>query len=224
MALSSKRQYWSRMYRLLDPNAYTYSSGTSMSLIVPAGTTWYATNMWFVYVNGNGPYFHRKLDCRECIELPAGTVITSTSGQSGFIYYCDYAAATAPATDPEEAYYARLNQLTSIQISSLTASITVGSARGTVVSASFPSFTSGILRGVANNEVSWTILSGGSMNTMDEISDDHQQRFTSELLMPFKTSIFTGIQVRSASVSGNATDTSLAGTGTILYQVLPGGW
>ncbi|MCK1465716.1 hypothetical protein IVB34_47385 [Bradyrhizobium sp. 2] len=145
-------------------------------------------------------------------------------GQSGFIYYCDYAAATAPATDPEEAYYARLNQLTSIQISSLTASITVGSARGTVVSASFPSFTSGILRGVANNEVSWTILSGGSMNTMDEISDDHQQRFTSELLMPFKTSIFTGIQVRSASVSGNATDTSLAGTGTILYQVLPGGW
>jgi hypothetical protein len=62
------------------------------------------------------------------------------------------------------------------------------------------------------------------MNLHEEISDSHQQRFTSALLLPFVSSLVTGIQVQSGSVSGNGTDSSLACSGQILYQALPAGW
>ncbi|WP_441232663.1 hypothetical protein [Bradyrhizobium sp. 1200_D9_N1_1] len=223
MALENTRNFWYRRYKMLDPTAYTYVSGSNKTWVVPAGHTWYALNMWFTLVNGVGPYFHRLPSVENVIELPAGTVI-STAAQSGFMYYCDVASGTEPTRDPQEDYYRRLGLLSSVPIQSLRATLPVGSAANTTANASFSGTFNGIIRGVANIDVAWTITLGAAMNLHEEISDAHQQRLTSALLFPFVSTTVTGIQIQTGSTSGNGTDTSLAGAGQILYQALPAGW
>jgi hypothetical protein len=223
---SNTIDYWTTMYKLLDPAAYTYSRGATQTWTVPGGNTWYALGLQNVNINGVGPYFHRKMNIFNAIELPAGTVVTS-GASVGFIYYCDLAAAADPTGNPEEAFYSRLATLKGTPVSALSASISVGQAAGTLGTASFPGgSTYGIIRGVSCHDVAWVILTpvAGGLNTLDEISDDHQQRLTSSTLAPFSFSTFSGIMVRAASVSGNAVDTSLAGTGVVLYSALPANW
>jgi hypothetical protein len=81
-----------------------------------------------------------------------------------------------------------------------------------------------MLVGVSSHDVAWTITTPDGLNTIDEISDRHQMRQTASLLVPFKTTQWTGIRVQAANVPGDLTTVSIAGTGMVTYQVLPVDW
>jgi hypothetical protein len=221
--------YWDTMYRLLDPAGYVYQIGTSMSLTVPAGRTWYVLNAWNAFINGAGPYFLRKPNIHQAVMLPAGTTITTTASQTGFIYYCDPANSAAPSGDPQEAYFKRLNRLKSLPVAGLSAPIAAGSANATQATPSFPAtFTNAMLISVSNMEVAWTGLlaagGNGAMNTAVEVSDRHEQRFTEQMLMPFARATFPAIEVQGANVAGDQSSATLGGNGMVLYQPLPSDW
>jgi hypothetical protein len=137
---------WDTMYRLLDPAGYVFQLAPSLNLAVPAGRTWYLLNAWFANINGVGPYFLRKPNIFQAIALPAGTTLTTTASQTGFVYCCDPANCAAPVGDPQDAFFSRLNRLKSIAVAGLTASIPAGSANNAQVTANFPTtFTKGCL-------------------------------------------------------------------------------
>jgi hypothetical protein len=220
---------WDAMYRLLDPAGYVFQLRTSLNLTVPAGRTWYLLNAWFANINGIGPYFLRKPNIFQAVALPAGTTLTTTASQTGFVYYCDPANCAAPAGDPQDAFFGRLNRLKSIAVAGLSASIPAGSANGAQVTANLPTtFTNVMLVGVSNMEVAWTGLltagATGAMNTSIEISDRHQQRFTEQMLMPFVRITFPAIEVRGANAPGDLSSATLGGNGMVLYQPLPSDW
>jgi hypothetical protein len=228
---SSIKAHWDTLYRLLDPACYTAAVDPSLNLKVPEGHTWYALNAWFINVNGGGPFFIRKPNIYEALKLPAGTTITASlfaGTANSYIYYCDLAYAAPPSGDPEEAFYNRLNKLSTIPLATLTASVSAGLPSTTQVSANFPTFTSGILVGVSTHDAAWSGLTFASatavLNDQDEISDRHQERKTAVLLMPFVKAAFPGITVQGATVAGNNISTTIQGAGTVVYQVLPEGW
>jgi hypothetical protein len=221
--------YWDTMYRLLDPACYVYQIGTSMSLTVPSGRTWYMLDAWNAFVNGVGPYFLRKPNIYQAVMLPAGTTITTTASQTGFIYYCDTSNSAAPSGDPQEAFFKRLNRLKTMAVAGLSAPIAAGSANATQATANFPTtFTNAMLVSVSNMEVAWTGLlvagGNGAMNTAVEVSDRHEQRFTEQMLMPFARATFPAIEVQGANVAGDQSSATLGGNGMVLYQPLPSDW
>jgi len=223
-ANSAYRQYWTKKYHSLSPQAYTYLSGSNQTWTVPTNRTWYAVNTWFALHGSNGPFFQRTVDIERPLELPGGTVLT-TGAQSGFLYYFDPLALPAPA-DPEMAYYNRLARLKTIPLASLQATITNGAAGGTQSTANFPAtFTNGMLRHISNNETAWVIFDTPSpMNTLEEISDNHQNRNTSTTMVPFARATFPTIRTAGGSISGDGVQTCLGGIGFMLYQVLPSDW
>jgi hypothetical protein len=225
---ASELAYWRRMYKLLSPEAYTFVGGSDPTWVVPEGKTWYALNMWFTWINSNGPYFHRKLDIANALELTAGTTITSSpSHPYCYMYYCDPSLVDDPVGDPREAYFARIARLSTLALSSIGISIPSGSAAETLVSTNFPEdFTNGFVRGVSSHDISWLGMArpDAAVNTLDEISDTHQLRFTGAIMVPFARSVFGGIKACGGSVSGSASEPTLGGYGTLLYQKLPADW
>ena len=227
---AAESTHWDTMYRLLDPAAYLAArgAGVGFSLTVPAGQTWYTLNTWWVDINGVGPFFHRKLSIYDAVPLPAGTVITSNAAApNAFMYYANPSLAAAPVGDPKAAFYARLATLKTIALSALKVDIAAGAANNAQLTTNFPGgFTNGMIVGVSSQDVAWTTLqfAGGGINTVDEISDRHQQRTSSYLLVPFKTSILTGVTAQGSNVPGDLAALSIAGTGMIIYQQLPAGW
>jgi hypothetical protein len=186
-------------------------------------------NAWNAIINGIGPYFLRKPNIHQAIMLPAGTTITTSPSQTGFVYHCDPADCAAPTGDPQEAFFSRLNRLKSIAVAGLSAPIAAGSANATQATANFPTtFNNAMLVSVSSMEVAWTGLlaagGNGAMNTAVEISDRHEQRFTEQMLMPFARATFPTIEVQGANVAGDQSSGTLGGNGMVLYQPLPSDW
>lgn len=228
---SSELAYWTDKAAQLDPAAYVYWKGATWSVTVPTGETWYAVNAWNTTLNSSSSWFQRNLATDECTILPAGSVIASNGNSSAFLYVCRPALASSDAkyADPKALYYTRLNALRNIALSTLSASITAGSAINTVVSANFPTtFNDAIASQISMMDISWCLFTdpilGGGLNSSEEISDTHQVRLTRKLLTPFARAAFPGIESQAANVSGNATDVSLAGEGVLNYFPLPDTW
>jgi hypothetical protein len=218
---------------LMDPAAYVHIYGPVWSVTIPAGETWYVVNAWYVSINGSPKSFHRELATAVALELPAGTVIESSSGpsQDGFLYFCRPALVTGDSRydTPQTLINDRKALLKTLAINHASASIPLGSARATKATTAFDTdFEDGMLAHVSTFDVSWTILktplSAGFANTQFEISDDHQMRSDAPLMTPFYRPNAPSMQVRAGSISGNTSETSLAGTGTLSYYKLPASW
>jgi hypothetical protein len=136
------------------------------------------------------------------------------------------------STDPKGLYYQRLAQLKDLTTYQINAVVPFESADETYVDTAFPAdFNNGIIIGVTAFDVSWVILTGTtSMNLFNEVSDRHQVRHGSPIILPFRrvavsgSGFIGGIEVVSASTLGQEDDLSLAGEATINYVKLPGGW
>lgn len=223
---------WIARAAMLDPSAYTWNIGKSLNLTVPAGKTWYLLNSWFMLLNGSGqPLFQRINSARDdsALALPAGTNLQSSASQTGFAYICDPSLVTSDARygDAKKLYFDRMNKLSTLGLNEISVSIPAGSAQINVT-ADFPTdFSNGIVTLVSNHDVSWVGLNSpsGSMNTQNEISDDHQWRAARAVTIPFQQSVFPKIAARAASVTGVASGfSSLAGYAALLYVKLPAGW
>jgi hypothetical protein len=218
---------------IMDPAAYVHIYGKIWSVTIPAGETWYVVNAWYVSINGSPKSFHRELATAVALELPAGTVIESSggSGQDGFLYFCRPALVTSDSIydTPQTLITDRKALLKTLVINHTSASIPLGSARATSASTAFDTdFEDGMLAEVSTFDTAWTILleplNRGGTNTGFEISDDHQMRSDAKLMTPFLRSNMPRVKVRAGSISGNTSETSLAGIGTILYYKLPPTW
>lgn len=226
---------WAERAALLDPRAYVLLAGTTFSQTVPAGETWWAVDLWHVKA-GTNFLFLRQKDALTPMMLPAGTVIEANGTQTAQAYICKpslVASDVRYTTDPRGLFNERLRRLRTLPLNHMTATLAAGSARGSGASASFAlDFEWGLITRVAAHDVSWTILNGpnGPMNTNDEVSDDHQIRFARATFIPFRRNPgdagqgFYTAEIRAASVSGNTTDTSLAGSGSVTYVKLPSDW
>lgn len=225
------RTQWKDRCALLDPAAFAIYTGAAFSFTVPAGEVWYLLNAWHVRTTGGGTtWYHRSLDVNRALMLPTGATVQSDGNASAFAYVCKPSLVTGGASyaDPIDLYFTRLNTLRSLTPYEVAASISSGSAAGTSATTAFPTdFTNGLITHLSCMDVAWLILTNGSgnaSNTFMEISDDHQQRIAEALLCPFLRTTFTSIQVRAASISGDAVQTSLAGAGVLRYYKLPAGW
>lgn len=223
--------YWIDKAALLDPAAYRIYRGAAFSFTVPTGECWYMVNGWNCRASGGIRYDQRTLHVDRALPLPAGTYVESTGDAGAFALVCSpKLVSSRPAYDaPESLYYARLERLRSMSLSEISATIIAGSAAGTTATATFPQdFTDGMLSHVSCFDLSWLILShsanGSVANTFMEISDDHQQRVGESCLFPFSRSVCDQIKVRSATISGNTSDPSIAGVGVVKYYKLPVGW
>ncbi|WP_431014567.1 LamG-like jellyroll fold domain-containing protein [Bradyrhizobium pachyrhizi] len=222
--------YWTDRAALLDPAAYVYWHGV-FSVTVPAGETWYVLNAWATKIQGSAQWYHRDLGTDECFPVTAGTTISTIGLADSFLYVCRPALVTSdPAyLAPKSLYYSRLNALRAIALSQLSASQAAGAAAGTSGTATFPfDFNDGILAQISVMDSAWCLLADplgrGALNSCIEVSDLHQFRPTKTLLTPFRRAMFPSIQCQGASVSGNATDTIVGGSGVLSYYKLPDSW
>ena len=215
--------HWTNMYKFLSPQAYTAVAGANKTWTVPTGCVWYAINVWQARING-ARFDHRRLNIYEMVELPSGTQI-KTNSNPGSMVYCDPSSVPDPVGNPRDAFYARLAALSCIPLDAISAAIPAGMSPNSQTAASFPAgFSYGMIRGVSTYDLAWTVLVPTGTNTHHEISDKHQIRFAGPLLCPFNPSVMTGIVVQAANISGNGSDLSIAGEGTVMYQKLPAGW
>ncbi|MCA6102789.1 LamG domain-containing protein [Bradyrhizobium australafricanum] len=223
-----ERAYWNDRAALLDPAAYVFWKGLNFSVTVPAGEMFYVVNAWATKIQGSNQWYHRDIGTDECFPVPPGTTISSNGLADSFLYVCRPALVTGdPAyADPKGLYYTRLNALRSIALSQVSASQAAGAAAGTSATTFFPpDFNDGMLAQVSVMDSAWCILldalGRGALNTCIEISDLHQFRPTKTLLTPFRRAAFPSIQCVGGSVSGNATDTIVGGSGVVSYYKLP---
>ncbi|MCA1400045.1 LamG domain-containing protein [Bradyrhizobium sp. BRP56] len=222
-----ERAYWKDRAALLDPAAYVFWKGV-FNVTVPAGETWYVVNAWATKIQGSDQWYHRDLGIDECFQIPAGTTISTIGIADCFLYVCRPALVTSDAaySDPKGLYYTRLNALRAIALSQASATQAAGAAAGTAATTFFPpDFNDGIFAQVSVMDSAWCIildaLGRGALNSCIEVSDRHQFRPTKTLLTPFRRAMFPSIQCQGASVSGNATDTIVGGSGVVSYYKLP---
>ncbi|MGF6431500.1 LamG domain-containing protein [Bradyrhizobium elkanii] len=223
-----ERAYWKDRAALLDPAAYVYWKGQNFTVTVPAGEMLYVLNAWATKIQGSAQWYHRDLGTDECFPVTPGTTISSNGLQDSFLYACRPALVTSDSaySDPKGLYYSRLNALRSIALSQLSASQSAGAAAGTSGTATFPfDFNDGMLAQISVMDSAWCLLADplgrGALNTCIEVSDLHQFRPTKTLLTPFRRATFPSIQCQGGSVSGNATDTIVGGSGVVSYYKLP---
>lgn len=223
---------------LLDPDAYDFYFNDPWDLTVPQGETWYALNIWWATVNNTPWVFHRKLDAFDPYMLPQGTNIRQPQENIAFAYICRPSKVAVPM-DPESKLAARLSALRTMPLNLTRADYaTGGTIAGNSVAGAlwepnvFPSsFRKGMLRHCATHDGSWTILVGNvrnglvdAMNTLDEISDYHAQRFTGNIMCPFSTSVWNGIWVKSGNYYADQTKPSLESSGVVTFNKLADDW
>lgn len=200
--------FWSDQAALLDPDAYVFTQGTSLSDTVPAGERWYLVNGWYlkVFEDGVGHWFHRQAHIGQALMLPEGFAIeTSTTQANTFMYVCQPSLVTGSdarySTDPRGLYFDRLMKIGEQTLYQLGASAT---GAGTVT-ATFPAdFTDGLVMQVSAHDVAWLIMlvTGdvtGGMNTLNEIDDSSPIRFAEGCMFPFKRTQFPKVMVQGVS-------------------------
>lgn len=158
-------RYWQHQAALLDPAAHVYTMAnnggpSSVTLTVPASTTWYARNLWWTRANdaGEGTYpskFHRCVAADEALSLQAGMTVVHNGvplGNTPFSYLCQpelvIPSDARYVTDPKGLYYTRLARIRGETVGGLsavtqfdlgfggrgsTASIPIGCTRGMVM-------------------------------------------------------------------------------------------
>lgn len=234
----SKQAVFADRAALLAPDCQAYASGL-FDLTVPAGETWYVFNAWFCRFPVSTPqqpteghaFFHRKIGADDAMLLTAGTRILGTNASS----YLWYARPSLVQSDPrylaaEDLYYERLNRLRTMPLSE------IGQHRPqntlwnqSSPGAAFPTdFTRGLISHVSCHDLCWVTLVGSNgyiVNTLDEINDIHQQRFTSSVLQPFLRGWWNGIQL-GHGVAGDYqyAAQSYPGWGVVKYYKLPSDW
>lgn len=230
----AEKNYWRDQAALLDPKAYEFVTGSQIpdwSITVPQGETWYSLNLWNVVINGV-TFYHRVNDARRPLLLPSGTTLSQLSGSNAsYAYLCKPSLVMNDPryqNDPKGLYFSRLHRLRNLALHALSVQIPSGSGLGLNVTEDFPEdFEDGLVVHVSQHDISWLGLSmlSATLNTLNEISDDHQQRVAESVFIPFRRSIFPFIRARAASVLGQQSEfSSLAGTGAVLYYKLPSDW
>lgn len=219
---ANETKFWQDQAALLDPAAYVWVNGSSLSTTVATGETYYMLNSWNVNATGAGTtYFHRPIGVDHAFALSEGTVITTRSSGGGF-YYCRPSLVTGSdaryTTDPRKLYFDRIRQIGTLTQYAIGATNT-GSSETDVA---FPAdFTDGMVVHVSSHDVAWLILIDastgvGGPNTLNEISDSDRMRFAERVVVPFKRTTFDKVGIRGVSES--------EGRATMHYLKLPGGW
>ena len=223
---ANETKYWQVQAALLDPEAYTWTTGVGVSVTVPAdGFGWYATSMYRCVINNSGKYTAtlRPCDYRRAILLPEGTDIRSQDtsppdpawGFQGlsamYLYYCAPADVVASDTryvsDPKGLYFERLARLAALPISEIITDNPVGGAYGQTITTVFPAtFDRAIAVGATVYDLPWVILadaSGSGPNLMNESNNWQTARFAEAIGAPFKRSVFDRITAISGNFAGN---------------------
>jgi hypothetical protein len=222
------------MCALLDPNAYSMHdihTEPASTMTVPAGTTWYALNLYYCAINGSGKFFLRGASVETALALPAGTTITPADPGVVYAYLCRPETVTAPS-DPIATLTNRLGLMhTMLPLYTLQAENTNALAIiGDIVTTDFPNdFTQGLIRFNGMQQMAWTGLAQNAaavaMNFNEEISGTHEVRFTRLKCFPFNRSTFGTLVGAVSSYSGLNTDPAQLGWTSILYNKLDGtGW
>lgn len=227
---ADEANYWRDKAACLDPNAYEYSVGT-FSATVPAGATWYVINA--LTMDGGPLYWsQRYLDVDNAMIVPEGTVLASKPGSVALLYVCkpELVYSDPRYLNARELYYARLTRIGSLQLRSLTVSVSAGSSVTSQPSVNFPAdFERALMVHASAEDVSWLTLGGCAeacpqVNVFHEISNTHQLRMGTKALVPFKRSVFGTIKIAPSNLPGDYTTPALAGQGTVHYVVLPLDW
>lgn len=219
--------FWQEQAALLDPLAYVWTLGSGAT--VTATEPWFLVNGWNIASISSGVrWFHRTLDVDKALRLPAGYTLTNAALSSAYTYVCKPELVTASDTggpggsnrytsDPRALYFDRIEQLNTLTHYHLGATAT-GSGQS---NASFPGgFTYGMLLGVSNMDVAWTVLldstNAAGLNTLGEISDTAPIRWAEKVVVPFAVATFPKLLVQGVSLS--------TGAGNVVYVQLPAGW
>jgi len=221
----SKNSLFARKAALLDPACQVYKCG-QFDWVTPC--PFFMFNGWYYRfdtatnaLHSNNPNFHRNLGVERYTLIPAGTRIIGTN-ENSFIFGAlpDQLIASNPTlyADGEAVYYARMSRIETLPF------FQIGNIRFPNVppapdcNAYFPSDNGRglLLSAITSHGGCWTAMVGpivpGSnpqknyvINTLDEINDGHEIRFTSgvEGLQPFKREWFDHIYLGA----GNRSDT-----------------
>ena len=220
---ASEAAYWTDRAALLDPNAYTYVSGSSFN--ITSTDPLFLLNGWQLNSSSNDSFwYHRKADIGDALLIPPGSPIKHTGSPAGypneygFAYYAKPSLVTGSdsrySTDPRDFNYSRLERIKTFEVRTIRARIDQGDTRteaedaGTNV-ATFPTdFERGIITHVSIMNACWGLLfqptAAGvpevSMNLMDELDDIRPVRFSSSVLLPFKRSQFPKLRAGHGSM------------------------
>ena len=237
----SKQAVFADRAALLDPACQQYAVGL-FDVTVPANEVWYVFNEWYVRRPIAGPYtahpfFHRKIGIENAKLLPPGTQVLGTNADS-FMWYARPALVQSDPryADGESLYYERVARLRTLPLYDIGAHRPAGSpVYIPSENAAFPSdFTKGLISHVSCHDCCWVTLNGGPIpgsskfyiaNTLDEINDIHQQRFTASVMQPFLRSQWTGLKLGhgiAGDVAGQPT--SYPAWGSLAYYKLPSDW
>ena len=217
---------------LLDPDAYECVPSTpGWSRTVPAGERWWLVNGWWLQAPGQPSlrWYHRRLDVREAIPLPGGSILAAHGTTRGFAVWCNPCRVMGRHHSAETKLAERLERLRTLPLRYCGTTVPAGGAVGQQPYASFPAdFERGLILGTTSHDVAWTILKGGvtsgtnGANTLDELDDARSMRFAGATLFPFKRADWPIVRICSASVSGGGQ--CLWGDGGIIYVALPSDW
>lgn len=240
----SKQTIFADRAALLDPDCQAYACGL-FDLTVPVGEVWYVFNAWFCrYPVGSPqlpheghPFFHRKIGADDALLLPSGTRVMGTN-QWSLLWYARPSLVQADQryADSENLYYERLARLRTMPLFDLGQYRPQGIAwNAPSPGAVFPTdFQRGLIAHVSCHDLCWVTLNGPTVpgaqvgyiaNTLDEINDIHQQRFTASVRQPFLRAWWNGIQL-GHGVAGDVQTLaqSYHGWGALKFYKLPEDW
>lgn len=206
----SKNSHFARKAALLDPACQVYKCG-QFDWVTPC--TFFMFNGWLYRFDtatnpnfSNNPNFHQNLGVERYTLIPAGTRIIGTN-ENSFIFGSlpDQLIASNPTlyADGEAVYWARMSRIETLPFFQIGAIRFPGSTAD--CKAYFPADNGRglLLSAITSHGGCWTVLWGPNVpgsspakeyiiNTLDEINDGHEIRFTSgvEGLQPFKREMF----------------------------------
>jgi hypothetical protein len=220
---------------ILDPACHVYHIGPSWSVSVPQGETWYALNIWSARRPGSAhKLFHRDADARNPFIMSAGFDLESGCKDALILYARPKLVQDVDPRyrdDPRGFYFARLNQLRTLRIQTLSVERPAGTPSDQSSKAFMPDdFAAGLVTQWQCHNGAWLGLIGPGpniINTQDEIDDKYPMRITSSVLLPFRREMFNGIWLFNGSHDGNWNQQAAqawTGWGAAHYVKLPAEW
>lgn len=221
----SKNYYFARKAALLDPSCQIYKCG-QFDWLTPSA--FFMFNGWFYRFDAgtnpilsSHPNFHRNLGVERYTLIPAGTRILGTNENSfifGALPDALIAGDAARYGDGEALYWTRMSRIETLTFFQVGAMRAPNSPVLPDCKAHFPPDQGRglLLSAITSHGGCWTSLEGSTVpgtnpprdyivNTLDEINDGHEIRFTSGVdgLQPFKREWFDHIYLGA----GNRGDT-----------------
>lgn len=227
---SAAAAYWQAKAASLDPDSYMLLTEKNLPVTVPKGETWYALNLWNIATTDGETTFLRTADAADTLALSAGTTLRLGPKSTFAVAYVSRPALVTNQeryqTAARRLYYRRLMRLGRLPQQDISARIDKYASEETKGNTPFPEdFEEGMIVLASVHDVAWVTLNPSGMNLFNEVSDNHQNRVAEAIMVPFRRSDFTGIQVRAASVSGEKADFSATdGVGSVRFVRLPANW